>query len=216
MSSRAKAKRPDRQTQPNGQSGSTMARYPHPQVLLIDVGEAAARALRVEGFNVSTATFGTPYRVIKCDDFTPLVTNAAFPEDFADHDIVVVNLMPPAASNDRGGEKDTSSGEDDWWAPCTKGIVDPRPGSMALVKEYCDRIVVNGGIFVLFASPRVEQSVRWGHVEYRTLVGQDYALDNWGFLSLLGQLDVKYDSGRHVEPVYPQGMLFDIHIPDNF
>ena len=48
-----------------------------------------------------------------------------------------------------------SRGKDGLWALADSGLVDPRPKMMNLVRDDFDRIYNHGGIFIVFAAPRI-------------------------------------------------------------
>ena len=77
------------------------------------------------------------------------------------------------------------------------GVVDPRPVTMSIVCDVFDRILSNGGIFIIFAAEKefVHARVLKGTSDVR-----ESDLDNWGFLSLVDgvQLVIRKFQGNEV------------------
>lgn len=167
-----------------GNTKTTSARLPGPKyhkplILLLDLEDETQAALEAAGYNVSTGSFGKPYRVDKSDDFEPVITNATFPANFAEHEVVVVDLEPWNTLNRPMGEKRTPLGEEDWWAKCSHGKIDPRPRTMMESQQYFDRIYSHGGCFIIFTSPRIEQELALGYQRgYSFRKGHDIEADN--------------------------------------
>jgi len=183
--------------------------YAVPKVLLMDMGEDVRNVVRAAGFTVSTGSFGTPYRVPIHDGFVRLAYNHDLPKDFAEQDIVVVDTEPTHILDHAGDAPPVAPGEDGWWAPCGKGVVDPRPEVMAVFADRCAKMLAHGSIFVVFAHLRRSQPLRWGHESYGHLSSESSAMairphDNWAFLPLFGaqeHLQVTWEGGEeiHVE-----------------
>src|SRR4051794_25294807 len=69
-------------------------RFDHPQVLLLGVEPESAAMLREAGFNVTTGSFGVPYRVPLGDRVVPVIPNGALPDNYGEQEIVVIDLVP--------------------------------------------------------------------------------------------------------------------------
>ena len=68
------------------------ARYPQPKILLIDMPDEAAVGLQTAGYNISLGSFGTPYQMPASAELQPIINSAKFVNNFAEQDIVVVDL----------------------------------------------------------------------------------------------------------------------------
>lgn len=139
---------------------SEQPKYPRPKILLVDLENEAEHILKNAGYNVSSGTFGVPYHVLRDDDYSPVIPNGYLP-NFNEQEVVVVNLVPGNSLKGSIGQKVTSPGEPDWWASNTKGMIDPRPRLMAGVQSAADRILLHGGIFIVFADSRNRQELYW-------------------------------------------------------
>ena len=161
-------------------------KYENPKILLIDIKNDTEIVLKDSGFNVRSGTFGTPYRVKKSDVFLPVVPNDSL-EDCEEEEIVVVDLVAEKPLDGPTGEKVTPTGEDDWWAKCNLGVIDPRARAAANFQGTFDRILAFGGIFVVFADFRNSQQLVFGNSsEYGGFkIRERLAFDNWSFLSVL-------------------------------
>src|SRR4030042_3708988 len=176
-------------------------KYDKPKILLMDMPEEAANSLLKQGYNVSIGSFGNPYKVTKSDSYQPIICNGKLP-NVAEQEIIIVDLEEPETLKEPKGEKHTSEGEDDWWASCNQGVIDPRPQTMAFAIHYFDRILGHGGLFIVFAKNRERQKMKLGHIDRntRTLSGDKIDFDNWSFLSRLDDsfVRIKYDSGNEM------------------
>lgn len=176
-------------------------KYPKPRILLVDLKDDSDAVLRKAGFNVSSGTFGTPYRVPKSDQYFPVIPNAKL-MDVEEQEVVIIDLVPEDPLDQPEGEKLTSDGENDWWAKCSVGVIDPRPRIMALYQGAFDRILNHGGVFVLFGDSRDVQKIVFGHVRrhYGFTKESDIEFDNWSFLSIfnLNNVDISHDRGTEM------------------
>ena len=192
-----------RRSERTGPSETYHLRYSRPKVFLIDIEDEAARALKEQGYNVSIGSFGAPYRVPKSDKFVPVIVNGDIPPDFGEQEIVVVDICPRTVLDKCEGEKHTPPGENDWWAGCNKGKVDPRPRMMAWMQKKLDRILSHGGVFLIFGDSRETQKVVWAHKDHYDILRSESDIhhDNWCFLSVLSSLDVRSDLGKEINVV---------------
>lgn len=178
-------------------------KYDKPKILMIDTPEEATNALLNHGYNVSTGSFGNPYKVTQNDSYKPVICNWKLP-NITEQEIIIIDLEEPEILKEPKGKKHTSEGEDDWWASCNQGLIDPRPRAMRIHRKSFDRILSHGGLFVVFAKNREIQKMKFGHLYGypKTLTGQDINFDNWSFLGCLGDSCVKinYDSGNEIFP----------------
>jgi hypothetical protein len=177
-------------------------KFKKPKILLIDLPEEVLKGIQSLGFNASAGTFGSPYRVAKSDDYCPLISKHNLP-NYSEQDIIFIDLNPPKTLNKPVGEKLTSDGEPDWWAKCSQGKIDPRPRIMLFVQKSSDRIIQHGGLFVIFAQPRLHQDLIFGKKEfpYRVDKIRDIEYDNWAFLSISSLLNIEYDSGEEINVI---------------
>jgi len=174
-------------------------KYHKPKILLIDLPSKLTNKLKSAGFNVSAGTFGTPYKVEVSDNYQTVIPNPNLP-NFSEQEIIIIDLTAPPILNSPAGKKITSEGEDDWWAKCSLGFIDPRPYVMSWVKESFDRILNNGGAFVIFAQPRLYQNIYLAEKDFDQLkFGEVIDEDNWSFLSILSNhLETKEEYGFEI------------------
>lgn len=164
-----------------------------PRTLLVDLHPTCWNALHALTIPVESGTFGpllrldeTPHRRIAFDSAEKL-------RDYNEMDIVVIDLCsPPMESLFRGQFEETDQAV--YYTGSSK-IIDSRVLAMANAREDFDRILANGGCFVIFAEPRISMSL--------TQNGQPFQLDNWNFLSCLNQkeLYIKRDLGKQFRPL---------------
>jgi len=174
-------------------------KYDKPKILLIDMPEEATNSLLNQGYNVSTGSFGNPYKVTQSDSYEPVISNGKLP-NVTEQEIIIIDLEEPEILKEPKGEKHTSDGDDDWWASCNRGIIDPRPRTMAYARQHFNRILDHGGLFVVFAKSREIQKMKFGKITHYGLEGRDINYDNWSFLTYLNDkhVEIKYDIGSEI------------------
>lgn len=192
-------------------------KYQHPKILLIDTVPAIAKTLEAEGYNVSSGTFGTPYKVQKDSSYRPVVVKPSLP-NYTEQEIVVIDLVPEDPEDGPPGEKMSPARELDWWAKCSSGVIDPRPRAMAMVQNQFDRILDNGGAFLVFSDARDCQKIIYAAEGYNGLsTERELHYDNWSFLSILSNLSVNQDHGQEISSVkleWPLVRLLADHLDD--
>lgn len=196
------------------QSSSKPLKYPEPSILLMDFDEKSTDELLSLGHNVTHGSFGKPYKVKQSSQLQPLLINRDNTLDHTEYEIVAVNLIIKSILSEPDGEKLTPMDENDWWASCNTGVIDPRPRLMASERNNFDRILKHGGIFIIFASRRSNQdyfytSLQSGYVN----PSEQIPFDNWSFLGELLNINVNDDPGKRI--VYNNnlfGELFDKHL----
>jgi hypothetical protein len=174
-------------------------KYHKPKILLIDLPSELTNKLKSSGFNVSAGTFGSPYKVEVSDEYQPVIPNPNLP-NFSEQEIIIIDLTLPQILDVPKGKKVRSEGETDWWAKCSLGFIDPRPYVMSWVQEAFNRILAHDGLFVVFAQPRLYQSIYSGKMQLNQLQTEEYVdTDNWSFLSILSNLvEIKEDYGTEI------------------
>jgi hypothetical protein len=181
---------------------TSVPKYPRPKILVIDLEDQSKVRLVTEGYNVSEGTFGTPYKVRKSDGFEPVIPNGSL-SNFTEQEIIVLDLVPAKQLDGPVGEKLVSEGENDWWASCNVGLIDPRPRLMVYVASDFDRILAHGGVCVVFADRREKQDLKLTRVDKGYfLEGTAIPFDNWSFSSRLTEdhIRIANDSGRELKP----------------
>lgn len=180
---------------------SATQKYQHPKILVIDMAPEISETLRKEGYNVSSGTFGTPYKIEKDSGYQPVVVKASLP-NCTEQEIIIVDLVSNDLQSGPSGEKMVPNEELDWWAKCNHGEIDPRPRAMAMVQDRFDRILGNGGAFIIFADERCQQKLVYGYTRFNKLsINQEIYYDNWSFLSILSNLSIGHDYGEEIEVI---------------
>ncbi|RYZ68918.1 MAG: hypothetical protein EOP09_08640, partial [Proteobacteria bacterium] len=200
---------------------SMEAKFPKPKILLLGIEGNVGTALGTMGFNITMGTFGVPYKVEKSDVYQPLIGEPYLPKH-SEKEIIVVDLSYSLRSGP-SGEKSRPLGEPDYWGKCDKGFVDPRPRGARYALDAFDRILENGGVFIVFSAPRTEIEVIMARREggiYGGLVGrEDVNYDAWGFLSQLKYTHIADDHGEEIKMVGSRfsslDKLLDKHLPES-
>src|SRR5947208_2468055 len=97
------------------------AKYVQPRVLLVDLKEEEARILIQAGYNISTASFGNPYKITKSDGVFPVIPNDDMPDNYTEQEIIIIDTATPSILEKPKGEKLTTPGEKDLWAKTSTG-----------------------------------------------------------------------------------------------
>ena len=172
--------------------------YQKPKILLIDLPDTDLDSVRSAGFNASSGTFGSPYKVKFEYDYQPIIHEAYLP-NFTEQEIIIIDLTAPETIDSPESERVLYRGDYDWWAKGSRGKIDPRPMVMMRVRYAFDRILDHDGMFVIFAQPRLYQKLVWAN----NLPGyipddQGTQADNWSFLSILSHIEIKSDVGEEI------------------
>lgn len=191
----------DKDVENEEQSSNFTPKYQKPKILLIDLPHDCLDYVQEStGYNVLEGTFGSPYKVDMGDKYQPVIAKASMP-NCSEQEIIIIDLTPPTTTDKPQGEKMISEGELDWWAKCSHGEIDPRPRVMLAVHNEFDRILYHGGFFVIFAQPRILQTLVWARIRYRELdTESEIAADNWSFLSFLSPeyFEISADFGHEI------------------
>ena len=177
--------------------------YQKPKILLIDLSDSVLDSVRSVGFNASAGTFGSPYKVELSDRSRPVIYKADLP-NYTEQEIMIIDLTPPETLDSPEGEKVISEGENDWWAKCSRGEIDPRPRAMYMAQNAFDRIFDHGGLFVIFAQPSLRQDLALAHIYHSPINGRGLSIkskinaDNWSFLPILSYLVIEPDVGEEI------------------
>jgi len=175
---------------------------PHePRVFLLDMPVETGPSFRNAGFRVLAGSLGQPFLVTLSDGFVPVPLATTLPIGWTESEILVVDLAYRKPVDEPAGSKVTSNGELDWWAKCSRGIVDPRVRVALEMQEHCDRIYQHGGAFVLFLAPQIMQEISLGRLDIYNRVDshKEIRAFPWSFLSALHYyLSVSPDTGVEI------------------
>lgn len=167
---------------------------------MIDATPDIAETLGDEGYNVSSGTFGAPYKVQMDSGYQPVVMNSRLPI-YTEQEIVIVDLVPGEPESGPPGKKMLPMEELDWWVKCSCGDIDPRPRAMANVQNEFERILHNGGAFIVFSDFRDRRELvrARNYGRYSGLDIKEYLrYDNWSFLPIFSNLSISGDHGEEV------------------
>lgn len=183
----------------------TQIKYPKPKVLLLDVPDAESEQLIAKGFNVSVGTLGTPYRVERGDGFLPMIGTPKLP-NYREQEIIVVQLHVGDYAFRAYGEKRRPDGEPDIWAKRDRGLIDPRPCHIPIVRDSFNRTLRSGGVFVVFADTQIGIELVVARLDSRGY-GKDLEIQNrfpfgiWNFIDELDDITVSEDHGMEMHAV---------------
>lgn len=174
--------------------------YSRPSILLIDLADTVATALRDAGYEVTGATLGTPTKVPPADNYYPVRFNGAQLPGYAEKDILVVDLQG-AESVDSTPAPNAITGKNEIFARVRSGLIDPRARVMHQIQKGIDRILDHGGVLVVFTAGRVDPDYVLGVQGHQGVsVRQQLDWSNWDLASELSDVEVDYDHGADIRP----------------
>lgn len=175
-------------------------KYEKPKILLLDLDKDIDDDLKKIGFNVSSGTLGSCYKVKPGKGYIPIYLN----DDLAninEQEIVCIDLAESEPSNEYK-KPDVPEDVDQFWGECSKGIINPRPIVMNQCQKDFERILNHGGVFIVFAGSKTFQEIIFGSKNY-SLEGKNYKLNNWSFLPYFKQdyhgIGTKNDYGKEIK-----------------
>jgi hypothetical protein len=193
-------------------------RYPKPKILVIDLKDDTEAVLKAAGYTIEVGSFGTPYKIPeKSSSYLPVVTDFSLP-NYAEQEIIIINLLPAAVLDQPREEKQTATGEYDHWAKCSYGVIDPRPVPMVIFRPAFNRILAHGGAFVVFADSHNSGEVVYARGTARGLdIDRSQVYDNWSFLAMLhsSRFGTNFVQGSEISvpnQKHPLGKLLARHI----
>jgi hypothetical protein len=174
-------------------------KFAKPKIMLVDLPQEAGESLRELGFNVAVGTFGSRYSVVKRYDPVGVRLSADLP-GLNEQEIVFIDLQQPPLDSVPPGPP-LADGVQGYHAPSNEGWADPRPLGMSSVRERVDRIIMTGGIVVVFAEALYNYKYKIGQSIGGSFFGdKEQHISNWSFMKI-GQpayLRVIDDSGSEV------------------
>lgn len=184
-----------------------IVKYKKPKILLIDTEEEVVNEISSAGFNVSVGTFGVRYSVEISSELIPIHQQDDLP-NYPEKEIIIIDLKPP---NKIKNPKQVMAvhGEKYVVVKSDLGIIDTRPYSMITVQKSFNRIFYNGGLFVVFARPRLNQQMFIAERFFDKYPNPCPVLyNNWSFLSILSGepylTEIKSEKGEEIEFYKPE------------
>lgn len=189
-------------------------KFNHPKLLLLDLDTDVADTLREKWTNVVTASLGTPYTVEQSAGFAPVIQHKAL-EGHNEVDVVIVDLSIYDMDSRPSGAPHRPKGELDLWAKCDMGYIDARVRTVLQESSAFERILNNGGIFVVFAAQRVPLTFVMGCLTpYGFNRERQMDSDVWSITSELRDMNVNDDAGEEIQVVStsPVGTVLAKHL----
>lgn len=182
-----------------------------PKILLIDCHANLEKSLKAKGHNISTGSFGTPYRTQMGDGYFPVISNHNLP-NCEEQEIVVVDLLPNDLVDAPIGTNNRLPNEPDWWVKASNDFIDPRPKSMTDFLPVFDRILFHGGIFIIFSDSIPKQDFVIGKNSARSSLSIQGKIEKttWSFLTPLEDLYVYSDNGEEIRVIENENPLAKI------
>ncbi|VVP64947.1 hypothetical protein PS907_01165 [Pseudomonas fluorescens] len=172
--------------------------YQQPKIFLIDTHEAIHKALQKNWANIGTGTLGIPYKVPTASGWRPVIQNKAL-RKFEESDLIIIDLAPKGLADKASGEKHAPDEEVDLWAKCDKGWIDARVRTVLLAKKDFNRIVMNGGVLIIFAGPDSPMEFQWASSDHRGLVYKSGVSGGvWNLVEPMDSITVVPESGSAI------------------
>lgn len=190
-------------------------KFPRPKVLLLDVDGETASKLREAGYNVAVGSFGTPFSVPPSGQLRRVIPLQQVLPNHTEAEVIVVDVKVPDSIP--YPDHKPPEGVEMAWTSSQHGVINPRPLVMHRVEDDFSRIVVHGGIFVVFATPRETIRYVYGKLIYGKIhPSSEHEFDNWSYVALFRDryLEVRRDSGTEIVPVdldWPLVRLIEKH-----
>ncbi|WP_157627594.1 hypothetical protein [Burkholderia gladioli] len=148
-----------------------------------------------------TASLGTPYRVEQSAGFAPVIQHKQL-EGHKEVDVVITDLSIDNMDPRPNGAPHRPQGELDLWAKCDMGFIDARVRTVLQEFSAFERILDNGGIFIVFAAPRIPLTFVMGCLTpYGFNRERQMDSDVWGITSELRDMGVNEDTGEEIQVV---------------
>ncbi|MEA4957729.1 hypothetical protein SDC9_07609 [bioreactor metagenome] len=155
-------------------------KYKKPKIILLDLDKSSTEILKKEGFNVTSGTLGSKYKVEKTTDYCQIYFDSKLP-NLNEQEIVCIDINGNKTLDD-SKTVDTPPEKKQYWGECSNGIIDPAPILMKQFETSFKRILNHGGLFIIFASRKIYPNIIFGSKQGYSLDGDKEKLHNWSFL----------------------------------
>lgn len=188
--------------------------YQQPKIFLIDAPETIHKALLKNWANIGAGTLGIPYKVPTASSWRPVIQNRTLGK-FEESDLIIIDLASRSLAENSSGEKHAPQEEVDLWAKCDKGWIDARARTVLLAKKDFNRIVMSGGVLILFAGPDSPMEFQWASANHRGLVYKSGVSGGvWNLIDPMDSITVLPESGSAISVTdnSPIGKLLKRHL----
>lgn len=174
--------------------GTTLSK---PKVFLMGLDNSVGANLHEKGVNVRQGSLGKVYRV-NLGPGAEQLRDSSSAVGYSEQEIVFLDLsysVLPFAT----GEITNPESESGLWVKHSSGFVDTRVTGALKVRSGFDRIIDNGGVMVVFASPKTKMNIfRAFYSNGRFYSVEDQTADEWSFLSQLIVMGVFETQGEEI------------------
>ena len=185
----------NKDTKQSNQNSLNPLKYPKPKILLLDLDEETERTLKSAGYFIETGSLGTPYKVTKSLDQSPVIRNHDLPDNYAESEVIIMDFAHLNVLDAPIGKRSSPSGGDDYWASHRWGIIDPRVVTLKLLDDDFVRILKNKGVIIIFADFLWQEiNLGNGYNHYNESPYQSL----WSLHSALEKLQVKQTNGCEI------------------
>jgi len=168
------------------------AKYSQPKIMLLDLDKETEIQLRKHGFNVIPGSLGKPYSVDSNRTKHTLIPGKSnLPDNYTEQDIVVIDLTSPKPVFYPSINVETPI-----YGHCLTRIgtecIDPRPYVIARLGDDFNRILMHGGVFIIFTTPIDELRIQ-------NPDGTIESFTNWSYPSMLTDIENYPDTGQEIQ-----------------
>jgi hypothetical protein len=175
---------------------SEVKRFTHPKIAALDLAPDVTEALIKRGFDVSTGSFGGVYKVSRSHKFLAIPDTSNL-DGITEKEVVIVDLSIAEVASNLPSKGTLPAGEQDLFAGCHNGLIDTRARPALLRRKTFNRILENGGVFVVFAQKKLGVKLQLARPDIYGELYEETSLegDAWSFLSELSDMVAESDTG---------------------
>lgn len=181
----------------------TISEISKTKILAVGLDEFVSEDLTTAGYDVQALELGQPYSFEPSASLMCLPPVPEFPLDYKEHDIVIFDLTrDPVPLDSLPRFSAPAKGVKGWWAEQNTGRINPGLLRSLSVRNAFDRILAEGGVFVIFLGEPESQEFFFGADAYRGIdVEQRVTCHSFAFSSALddrANLSVFPDAGKSI------------------
>lgn len=187
-----------RMNSPSATNKSLSPKFPKPRVMLIDIDQHTDQCLRDAGFNVTTATFGSPRQVERSDNLYPVDHSWADLPGHEEQEILMINTAMPKYVE--GGIAKRADGVEMLWQTAEQGEIDARPLVSFRIRDTFDTILQHGGLAVVFLGAKYERTFILGSIfgSFNFRETNRFDFSSWSFSSHLENFFSEQANGSEI------------------
>ena len=175
--------------------------FPKPKILLLDIDPEFQINLNENGNNLSSGSLGKPYKVEKSSNYSQVILNRNFPENYIESDILVIDFENHGLVEQPEDKSLKPKDESFFWSKNSLGYIDPRHITANGFQNSFEKIYNNKGIIIIFAAPDIQNDFLYGYGDYsgKFYKEKDLSLSIWNILSVLDEIHITPQKGSEIQ-----------------